>query len=358
MSDGSSPLVRASLRKWIILVALLGYAGVILYLFYFVGIGELISVLARINIIIYLFAIASLIIAYTAHTLVWFQLLKDLSIKLSFRRTLMLYWTGVFVDDLIPGGWSGDLFKAYLLNKDPTVQSGKAVASVVAKNMYEAVFNIGNMLLGVGLILLNYSFEGSLLLTLGVIMTLLTLPLVILMIASFRPNSAKKVIAALFRFLSYFSKKRERLDSLQSKINKALSDYHEGIQLLLSNRRMLLKPTLLSLFAWASELITLIFVFASLGQIIPTDKVIIVHAISGNIPQGYAFTGYSQIIITALYNALGVNLGLAASVALLDGVLIFWIKTGISYAAFHYTVFSPRTRLNNTVEKETQDLAT
>jgi uncharacterized protein (TIRG00374 family) len=56
---------------------------------------------------------------------------------------------GVFVDNLIPGGWSGDLFKAYLLNKDPTVESGKAVASVVAKNMYETIFNLGNMIFGI-----------------------------------------------------------------------------------------------------------------------------------------------------------------------------------------------------------------
>jgi hypothetical protein len=46
--------------------------------------------------------------------------------------------------------------------------------------MYEAIFNLGNMILG-GSLLLNYSFEGSLLITLGGIMLLLTLPLIILL---------------------------------------------------------------------------------------------------------------------------------------------------------------------------------
>jgi hypothetical protein len=46
---------------------------------------------------------------------------------------LTLYWLGIFFDNLILGGWSDDLFKAYLLGRDPEIDSGKAVSSVVAK---------------------------------------------------------------------------------------------------------------------------------------------------------------------------------------------------------------------------------
>jgi uncharacterized protein (TIRG00374 family) len=253
-----------------------------------------------------------------------------------------LYWVGVFVDTLIPGGWSGDLFKAYLLNKDPAVESGKAVASVVAKNMYEAIFNLSNMIVGVVLLLLNYTFEGSLLITLGAIMILLTLPLVILLVASFKPTGAKKIVAALFHLLSRMNRNRKQhLDELQRKVNKALGDYHDGMKILLRNPGVLFKPMLLSFFAWGFEVITLLFVFASLGQLIPPDKVIIVRSIAGNVEaQGYAFVGYAQIITSELYRALGVPFIIGASVALLGGVVMFWLKTGISYTAFHYTLFS------------------
>lgn len=341
-------LLSPSLRKWILVSALLGYTILLLYLFYFVGIGNIITVISTVNPGIYALAIASVIISLTFHSLVWFNLLNTLAIKLSFRRTYVLYWVGVFVDNLVPGGWSGDLFKAYLLNKDPTIQSGKAVASVVAKNVYEAIFNLGGMILGLVLLLVNYTLEVSLLVSLGGIMLLLTLPLFILLLASFKPKSAKALIAAFFRLISSLTRSRSRFASLEVKVQKALGDYHEGMKTLLENPKMLIKPMILSFFAWGFEVLTLLFVFDSLGQLIAIDKVVIVRSIAGNVEaQGYAFVGYAQIITSEIYNALGVPFAIGASVALLSGVVLFLLKTILSYLAFQYTIFSPRSSIIN-----------
>jgi uncharacterized protein (TIRG00374 family) len=355
MSTETLPTINPSLKKFIVFPAFIGYAALVLYLFYVVGFGQLLVVLQTVNIGIYALAIGSVVISLTFHTLVWFQLLNSLSIRLSFRKTYLLYWVGVFVDNLIPGGWSGDLFKAYLLNKDPSVQSGKAVASVVAKNMYEAIFNLANMIIGLVLLMLNYTLEGSILIAIGGIMMLLTLPLIILLVVSFKLEGAKRAIAALFRLLRRVGEKRWRLDDLQGKINKALGDYHEGMKILVNNPKMLFKPMVLSFFAWGFEIITLLFVFAALGQLIPPDKVIIVRSIAGNVEaQGYAFVGYAQIISSEIYKALGVPFVMGASVALLGGVVIFWFKTGVSYAAFHYTLFYKRTRNIRTNNDKTE----
>jgi glycosyltransferase 2 family protein len=350
MTEDSPPIISSSTKKFILASALLSYVALILFILYSVGIDELVAVIGRMNAAIYALAILSLIISLTFHTLVWFQLLKALSLKLGFRKTYKLYWVGVFVDNLIPGGWSGDLFKAYLLNKDPNVESGKAVASVVAKNMYEAIFNLGSMIFGIVLLLLNYTLEGYLLISLGGIMILLTLPLVILLGASFRPEAAKKIVAAGFRVVHALSGKRRNLWELQAKVEKALGDYHEGMDILLKKPGMLFKPMILSFFAWAFEVITLLFVFASLGQLVPLDKVIIVRSIAGNIEaQGYAFVGYAQIVTSEIYRALGVPIVTGISVALLGGVLVFFIKTAISYAAFHRTIFAAH---NSKLDKE------
>ncbi len=346
------PTISTSLRKCIIIVALLGYIAMLFYLFYFVGIEELISVIKEVNLTIYALALSSVLISLIFHTLVWFQLLKSLSIKISFRKTHVLYWVGVFIDNLIPGGWSGDLFKAYLLNKDPKVQSGKAVASVVAKNLYETIFNLGSMGLGLILLLLNYTLEGSLLIALGGIMLLLTTPLIILLIASFRPKSAEKVIDTTFNVFNKATRKCFKLSELKSKVKKGFGNYHEGMRILLGNRRVLLNPVLFSFIAWGLEIITLLLVFTSLGAIISPDKVIIVRSVAGNVEaQGFAFAGYAQILTTTLYTVIGVNLGIAASAALLGGVIVFWLKTGISYIAFHITVFSKPLDTENRKER-------
>ena len=129
---------------------------------------------------------------------------------------------------------------------------------------------------------------------------------------------------------------------LQADLEKAVEDYHEGMKLLLDNPKMLFKPMILSFFAWGFEVITLLLVFASLEQQVPADKVIIVRSTAGNVEsQGYAFAGYAQIVTIGIYYALQVPIYLSASVALLGGLVVFWFKTVISYAAFHCTVFSP-----------------
>jgi len=350
MKEDDPPIISSFLKRFILASALVSYVALVLFILYSVGIGELIKVIGRVNVGIYALAIASLIISLTFHTLVWFQLLNSLSLKLGFRRTYVLYWVGVFVDNLIPGGWSGDLFKAYLLNKDPSVESGKAVASVVAKNMYEAIFNLGSMIFGIVLLLLNYTLEGYLLISIGGIMILLTLPLVILLGASFRPEAAKRIVAAIFRGLHELGRKRWNLSEVQGKVEKALGDYHGGMEILLRKPGMLLKPMILSFFAWAFEVITLLFVFASLGQFVPLDKVVIVRSIAGNIEaQGYAFVGYAQIVTSEIYKALGVPIATGISVALLGGVIIFFVKTAISYVAFHRTIFAAH---NSKLDKE------
>ncbi len=330
-----------SFKKWIIISAAIGYASLIIYLLYFVGFFELIDTIQKVNVGTYLLAITSVIVSITLHALVWFKLLHYVGIKLSFRRTNVLYWLGVFVDNLIPGGWSGDLFKAYLLGKEPGIDGGKAVASVVAKNMYEAIFNLGNMVLGLVLLLLNYSFEGTILLGIAAVMLLLTVPLFLLMIISFKPKGAKKLIAMLIRGIAQFSKNKINLSKFQGEINKLLDDYHEGMKILIKNPKMLGQPMLISFFAWGSEILTLYLVFASLGFFVDADKIIIVRSIAGNVEsQGYAFAGYAQIITTALYTALGIVPAVAASVGILGSVVMFWLKTGISYVAFHCVVFA------------------
>src|SRR4030067_2823471 len=91
------PTINPSVKKWIIISALIGYVVLLFFLFFFIDIGKLLSVLGSVNLSIYLLALISVIVSITFHALVWFQLLNSVSIKLGFRRTYVLYWGGVFV---------------------------------------------------------------------------------------------------------------------------------------------------------------------------------------------------------------------------------------------------------------------
>jgi hypothetical protein len=108
---------------------------------------------------------------------------------------------------------------------------------------------------------------------------------------------------------------------------------------LLQKPNLLTQPLFFSFVAWALEITTLFLVFAALGYVVLPSEVIIVRSIAGNIEsQGYAFAGYAQIVATSLYTSLGIQTALAASVALLGGIVIFWLKTALSYVAFYFVV--------------------
>jgi uncharacterized membrane protein YbhN (UPF0104 family) len=118
-----------------------------------------------------------------------------------------------------------------------------------------------------------------------------------------------------------------------------------GMKILLEKPKMLTQPMLYSFIAWGFEIVTLFLVFAALGFVVMPNEVIIVRSIAGNIEsQGYAFAGYAQIVATSLYTTLGIQQALAASAALLGGVVVFWLKTGLSYVAFYFVVLADYTK--------------
>jgi hypothetical protein len=353
---GPEAQVSVSAKRWVAITAIIGYALLFFFLLNFVGLESITATIQGINIGIYLLALCAVIIAITFHAMVWYKLLRFLNIKLSFRRTYILSWLGIFIDNLVPSGWSGDLFKAYWVSRDSKFDRGKVVASVVAKNVLETVFALCSMILGLVFLLLNYSIEGIIFIGIGGVMTLITLPLIILLIISFYPKQAKKAVTMLIGGIKKASRDRLNLSKFQPEIEKLLDNYHEGIKILASNPKMMISPVIYSFFALAFEILTLYLVFASLGFFVPAEQVIIVRSIVGNVEgQGYAFAGYAQVITTTLYPVLGVLPAIAASVGLLGGIAVFWLKTVIAYFAFHCTVFA---RCTNRICNLIQDTPT
>jgi uncharacterized membrane protein YbhN (UPF0104 family) len=80
------------IRRIILISAIVGYAALILYLIYFVGLFDLFTTIGKVNLGVYALALSSVVLSIVFHTLVWYRLLKFLSIKLSFRRSFALYW--------------------------------------------------------------------------------------------------------------------------------------------------------------------------------------------------------------------------------------------------------------------------
>ncbi len=246
------------------------------------------------------------------------------------------------MDIIVPGGWFGDLFKAYLLSRDSTVDGGRAAASIVVKNVVEIVLVLGTMIFSlVSLVLFYHNLDPVILFSVGTAMILLTVPLVFVVYLTVKPSATKKIFRWLSRGLSSARRKRWSPDDFQSKAEKTITEYNQGMKTLLAKPKGLVQPVMWLLLAYGSEMLALFLIFASLGSVVSFDKVIIVHSIAGNLEsQGSAFMGFASIVSTALFTSLGITPRVSFSAVLLAGFAIFGLRLLISYIAFQCVVLS------------------
>ncbi len=245
-------------------------------------------------------------------------------------------------DALVPGGWSGDVFKGYLLVKDTHADTGRTAASIVIKNILELAVTLGALVSGLVFLFLNYSLDGWVLVSFGTIMILLALPLIIVIFLSMHLGAARRLVVFLRR--TFLSAKRGRVgndDSFDAKLEKTLLEYHDGLRTMKTNPKSMFSPIVFQIMAWAFDILTLFLIFYSIGYFAFPDKIIIVNSIVGNLQvQGFAFAGFTQIVSSSLYAVLGILPAVSSASVLLAGFAVFWFRFVVSFFAFQCMVFS------------------
>jgi uncharacterized protein (TIRG00374 family) len=328
-------------RKWVSISAFLGFTAFLLYLYFFTDLGGIASVIGRTNLLYYSFAFLFLIGSVFFNALAWDRLLESLSIKVSFRKIFNLSWVGIFVDGLIPGGWSGDAFMAYLLSRSPTVDGGKTAASIVIKNILEVLIVVIMSFLGLILLALNYTLEGAILIAMGTAIALPTLPFIIIIYLSTNLNAIKKILSFFKNLYSYIRRRPANIEEFEKKMEKTLEKYSQGIESLKSNPKTLFQTIFLQATAWTFEIVALFVVFASIGYPVPADKVIITNVLSANLQsQGLALAGFAQVVSSSVYTILGISPIYSAASTVLAGFVSLWFKMIIGFCAFQFVVFS------------------
>ena len=332
-------LSTPSFRKGVSISAVVGFIIFLLYLVLCTEIGSVADVIGTTNILLYSLAFLSILAGVTFNALAWQQLLKNLSIGTTFRRIFNLSWVGIFLDSLIPGGWSGDAFKAYLLAKDPDIDGGRTAASIVIKNVLELLITLSISILGLTLLALNYTLESGVLIAIGSTMLLLTLPLIIILYLSIDHKATKRIIRFFVRPTSSIRRKRFRIDDFETKIEKALANYRDGITTLKSKPKTLIRPVSFQVMAWVFDILALFLIFASIGHFVSADKVIITNTISVNLQtQGVALAGFAQLVSANVYTILNILPTVSAAATVLAGFASFWLKIVISFLAFQCVV--------------------
>jgi uncharacterized protein (TIRG00374 family) len=328
-------------RKWVSLSAFLGFAAFLLYTFFFTDIIGVASIIGRTNLFFYSLVFLCVLASVAFNALAWQCLLESLKLKANYSLVFKLSWVGIFIDAIIPGGWSGDAFKAYLISRDPNIDSGRTVASIVMKNVLELLIVLGVSFLGLILLATNYTFDVGVVVPISTVMVLLTLPLIVIIYLSINFNATKKILRVLKRFYAFVQRRSVNVEEFEKKMEDKLREYHDGMVALKANPKAVFQTLFYQAIAWSFEIIALFLIFASISYPVPADKIIITNTLSVNLQtQGIALAGFAQLVSSNVYTILGVPGSYSVASTVLAGFASFWFKLIIAFFAFQLVVFS------------------
>jgi len=318
---------------------LVGILIFVAYLYFFVGIPEIVTIIQGVNLFYYGIAGVVLVLNMLTNSLTWQYFLRPLSIKVPFRKTFLYTCIGVFVDLLVPAeSISGDATKAYVMTKGSGENAGKVVASVVGHRILSMIIPLGSLIFSFALLYIrkiNVPVVVSGLTLLIIIGTFISLFFIFLFIL--KEKLAQRLIDSLLRFLGFVTRGRLNVDSIKTKAIKALIAFHDSIDTFRKNPKSLVPPILFSLIGWVLSILLSYLVFVSLGQQVDFVIIMAVHSISvtiQSIPIGIpAEVGVVDTAMTWLYGLLAVEFTVGAAATVLIQILRVWLRIAIGFVA-------------------------
>jgi uncharacterized protein (TIRG00374 family) len=332
---------KPEFKKWITLTSVLGFLSFILYLIFFTNFSEVGGVIGGTNVLIFILPFVCVLIGSGFDALAWKSTLDGLSVQTTFRKIFSLSWVGSFVDTIIPGGLVGDGFKTYLLTKEKDINSSKAAASIVIKDVLELVVILGSLIIGFLLLIFNYTLNGIVMTALGFTILVMALPLFGILYLSINVGATEKLLRGIQKISSKIKGKESKSTAaLQEKLHHQIMEFREGVLSIKKNPKAVVKPITYQTLAWVFQILALYFVFVAIGDTIGIDKVVITNTIVSNVQgQGVILAGLSQAVSSQLYSVLGIIDRVAVASSLLAGFASFWFKLVVSFGFFQVTVF-------------------
>lgn len=318
---------------------LIGVLIFLVYLHFFVGIPEILAIIQHVNLFYYGLAVAVLLLNMAINSLTWQYLLWPLHVRVSFRKTFLFTWIGFFVDLLVPAeSISGDATKAYLMTKESGENGGKVLASVVSHRILLMVTATVSLIVSfVWLYVLKIEVPVLVSGLISFIILGTVISLFFIFLFSLKEKLAQRLIDVLLRFVTFVTRGRLNINRLRATAIKALTAFHDSIDILRKNPRSLVPSILFSLIGWFFSVLLSYLVFVSLGQQVDFAIIVVVHSVSvsiQSIPLGIpGEVGVVDTAMTWLFTLLAVESAVAAAATVLIRLLWVWLRILIGFVA-------------------------
>ena len=330
VSNAWLPEKSKALRRTVPLL-LVGLLIFIAYLYFFVDIPEMLIIIQQIDLFYYSLAIAVLLLNMLAYSLTWHYLLRPLSIKVSFKKTMIITWVGAFVEFFVPSESIGeDVSKSYLMTKESGENTGTVVASVLGQRIISMVVTLIILIVcSLSLFILQYEIPASVSFLILLISVGTAIPLIFILLLCKKEQLSHRLIDLLLRFGVYISRGRLNLDSLRSKAKNALESFHQSIEILSKNPINLIQPLFFSLVSYFLSVLVSYFVFISLGYTVSFVLLTVVYSLSRSLQSIPTMlpgeVGFIEIVMTSLYIALLGPQAAVVSVAATVLIRVLWL---------------------------------
>ena len=317
----------------------------LVYLYFFVGLGEISPVLQRIDYVrflpLYVLALVFATCSLLLYSASWKKLLDALSIKISLAKAFQYHSVGNFVDLVVPCETiCGEITRVQLVYEEGRENYGRILASTFVNRIQANMIYVGGLSVGALVILfghspmLGYLIDPLLVFLIGTVVYNVVL---IYMIAE--PGIAKKLFSGLLRFGEIISFKRFKRDKLLARAEGPLQNFETGFQLFRENPKKLIIPTIFLFFSWVCSILSFVLVFSALNFLfLPIGFYLIGFSLAISI-QGIVATlsvGSLDIFMTQFLSLYKISLGASGVAVLLVRFVIFWFPIILGYAIIQY----------------------
>jgi uncharacterized protein (TIRG00374 family) len=310
-----------------------------LYLYYFVGIGQLVSVLEKINTTEYLFfyslAIGTLVLALLCWTASWRTILQTLMVRLSVKKAFMFFWVGYFVDLVVPSETIGsELTRLYLVHNETKGDLGAIAASAVTNRIVEYVIVTSGLFTSVVIMLSVGNLPSVISGLIVVVLSGALVYLTILLYLALSERAATVLVSIWYKLKKLVRLRKSSTLDMSERARMSLAIFYDGFKIFRQNPKHLIKPAIFQILTFLLNLVVYVLVFESLGfRYLPFEFYVLMYFIGSAVQASTASlsVGSLDIILTTVFILYGIPAAISGIAVMVLRSATYWIPLLISY---------------------------
>ena len=317
----------------------IGLSVFVLYLYFFAGFKRIVVVLSGVNplqyALFYSLAIGAVLLGNFFWLLSWRKVLSTLNVKISLKNAFLYFWTGFFVDLVVPCETvCGEVTRLYLVHKETDDNYGVIAAGGVTNRIIAYIIVVTGLYASAGLLFLKANIPPVILSVFIFILIGATLYLGVLLYLAFSSQAAGKLAKIGIRVMRVLRPKRYSSSDLSEDTKNSLASFYTGFKTFREKPRRLITPFFYLTLAWIFNLTQYILVFYALGIFNQSFAFfIIIYFVAGSLTDAAASfsVGTLDILLASIFVLYGLSPALSGITAALVRSVTFWSPLIIGY---------------------------